>query len=241
MSSAAVSSLGSTHGSGSGSGSGAQSGPNPISTPESEHPTTPTRPLSRRPARVYRNSDGQPSSPIGTTYSPGGTAQDPTAATTVAAPAPAPDRPQTPETPDGTGESRRRLREGSAAIDVPGWNRSGRSASDVPLFARVQRASLIQHTSVTFIAGPPGTMTVIAVQPAPLSFGAPLPQPILPLDDPFGDSSPRPFSNPFVDSLLTTTPPPTTPSPPPTSRAKRSREDRSPPSPDWARKRWAFN
>ncbi|KAG4421038.1 hypothetical protein IFR04_005801 [Cadophora malorum] len=128
-------------------------------TSETERPRTPTRPIPRRPARVFRNSDGQPSSPIGTTYSPGGTAQNPTAITVpdVAAP----DRPQTPETPDGTGELRRALREGSAGTDFRGWTRSSLFDSEDPLlglFARVQRISHILQASVTFVAGPPAKL-----------------------------------------------------------------------------------
>ena len=106
---------------------------------------------------------------MGTTYSPVGTAKNPTAITVpdVAAP----DRPQTPETPDGTGELRRALREGSAGTDFRGWTRSSLFDSEDPLlglFARVQPISHILQASVTFVAGPPGTMTVVAVHHPPL-------------------------------------------------------------------------
>ena len=187
---------------------------------------------------MFRNSDGQPSSPIGTTYSPGGTAQNPTAITVpdVAAP----DRPQTPETPDGTGELRRALREGSAGTDFRGWTRSSLFDSEDPLlglFARVQRISHILQASVTFVAGPPGTMTVVAVHQPPLSFSDPLPPAPPTLDDPFDNSSPRRSTNSFVLSLLETIPPLKTSSPPPKAGAKRSRKHRSPPSSDSGRKR----
>ncbi|KAH9219121.1 hypothetical protein DL95DRAFT_457589 [Leptodontidium sp. 2 PMI_412] len=182
--------------------------------------TTPNRPAPVRPARVYHNSDGTTSSPIGTqyTYSPGGTAQAHTAPTlpaVVLAPFPGP--PQTPETPieDGRFELRDHARDVSPSASLedrrlgsylPADARAHRAAA---VLARAQRTALVQQTSIVLSIIPDNTETTIEHPPPPVPSGPspPLPRPV---NHSFG-SPPRRLGNTAPLLPLVLAPPPLIP------------------------------
>ncbi|KAH6720832.1 hypothetical protein BKA61DRAFT_668728 [Leptodontidium sp. MPI-SDFR-AT-0119] len=183
-------------------------------------PTTPNRPAPVRPARVYHNSDGTTSSPIGTqyTYSPGGTAQAPTAPILPAVVlAPVPGRPQTPETPieDGRFELRDHARDVSPSASLedrrlgsylPADARAYRAAA---VLARAQRTALVQQTSIVLSIIPDTTETTIKhpLPPVPSGPSPPLPRPV---NHSFG-SPPRRLGNAAPLLPLVLAPPPLIP------------------------------